>query len=45
MPVRIRLKYASGSTGDFILPVNIWANGDRFDATLTAPARVVGARL
>lgn len=45
LPVRIRLKYASGSTGDFTLPVNIWANGDRFDATLTAPARVIGARL
>jgi len=45
LPVRIRLKYANGSTGDFSLPVSIWANGDRFDATLMAPARVVGARL
>ena len=45
MPVRLRLKYASGATGDFSLPVNIWANGDQFDAVITVPQRVVGARL
>jgi aminopeptidase N len=45
VPVRLRLKYASGATGDFSLPVNIWANGDQFDAVITVPQRVVGARL
>jgi hypothetical protein len=44
-PVRLRLKYANGATGDFSLPVNIWANGDQFDAVITVPQRVVGARL
>jgi hypothetical protein len=44
-PVRLRLKYVNGMTGDFSLPPNIWANGDRFDAILSVPARVVGARL
>lgn len=44
-PVRIRLKYANGSTGDFSLPENIWANGDRFKAVLAVPSEVVGARL
>ena len=44
-PVRLRLKYASGATGDFSLPVNIWASGDQFDAVITVPQRVVGARL
>jgi Peptidase family M1 domain len=44
-PVQLRLKYADGRTGDFTLPVNIWANGDRFNARLVIPARVVGARL
>lgn len=44
-PVRLRLKYANGTTGDFSLPENIWANGDKFDAQLSVPARVVGARL
>jgi aminopeptidase N len=45
VPVRLRLKYADGKTGDFSLPVNIWANGDRFDAQLAVPAQVIGARL
>ncbi len=45
MPVRLRLKYTDGKTGDFSLPVNIWANGDRFDAQLVVPAKVIGARL
>jgi len=44
-PVRFRLKYANGTTGDFSLPANIWANGDRFDAQIAAPARITGARL
>jgi aminopeptidase N len=44
-PVRLRLKYANGTTGDFSLPVNIWANGDQFDAVIGVPLRVVGARL
>ena len=45
MPVQLRLKYQNGTTGDFTLPVNIWANGDRFDAIISVPSRVVGARL
>jgi aminopeptidase N len=44
-PVRLRLKYANGATGDFSLPVNIWASGDRVEAVITVPQRVVGARL
>jgi hypothetical protein len=44
-PVRLRVKYASGATADFTLPVNIWANGDRFDAILAAPTRVTGVRV
>jgi Peptidase family M1 domain len=44
-PVRMRLKYANGATGDFSLPVSIWANTERFDAVIPVPARVVGARL
>ena len=44
-PVTLRLKYANGTTGDFSLPVNIWANGDRFDALINVPMQVVGARL
>lgn len=44
-PVRLRLKYAGGTTGDFTLPVNIWANGDRFDAIVEAPRQVTGARI
>jgi hypothetical protein len=44
-PVRLRLKYANGTTADFNLPVNIWANGDQFDAIISVPFRVVGVRL
>jgi hypothetical protein len=44
-PVRLRVKYANGSTGDFSFPANIWANGERFDAVISVPAQVVGARL
>ncbi len=44
-PVRLRLKYVNGTTSDFNLPANIWANGDRFDAVFAVPAQVVGARL
>lgn len=44
-PVSLRLKYANGRSGDFMLPANIWAQGDRFDAIITVPAAVVGARL
>jgi hypothetical protein len=44
-PVRLRLKYANGTTGDFNLPVNVWATGDQFDAVISVPLRVVGARL
>lgn len=44
-PVRLRLKYANGTTGDFDLPVNIWANADQFDAIISVPLQVIGARL
>jgi hypothetical protein len=44
-PVRLRLKYVNGTTGDFSLPANIWANGDHFDAVIAVPAQVIGARL
>jgi hypothetical protein len=44
-PVRLRVKYSNGTTEDFELPVNIWANGDRFEAILPASMPIVGARL
>lgn len=44
-PVRLRVKYSNGTSRDFDLPVNIWANGDVFEAVIPAPFAVVGARL
>jgi hypothetical protein len=44
-PVRLRLKYVNGTTGDFTLPVNIWANGDRFDAIIATRIQVAGVRI
>jgi hypothetical protein len=44
-PVRLRVKYANGSTQDFALPVNIWARSDRFESVLAVRDRVVGVRL
>jgi hypothetical protein len=44
-PVRLRLKYSDGTTGDFQLPVNVWAGGDRVEAIVPAALPVVGARL
>ncbi len=44
-PVRLRIGYADGTTGDFSLPVNVWARGNRFDAIVPARGRVTGVRL
>jgi hypothetical protein len=44
-PVAIRVKYADGGTEDFRLPVQIWAQGSRFDARLPVKGRIIGARL
>ncbi len=44
-PVELRLKLEDGSTQDVRLPVDIWARGDTFAATVTVPKRVTGARL
>ncbi|MDQ6770498.1 MAG: M1 family metallopeptidase [Gemmatimonadota bacterium] len=44
-PVRLRVAYADGTTQDFSLPVNIWAQGNRFDAVLPVRAAVTGVRL
>ncbi len=44
-PVELRVGYADGTTQDFSLPVQIWAQGSRFEAALPARGRVTGARL
>jgi hypothetical protein len=44
-PVRLRVRYADGTTQDFSLPVNIWAGKDTFEAAFPARARVTGVRL
>jgi hypothetical protein len=44
-PVKIRLKYADGSTSDFSFPENIWAQGERYEARVPVPAKVIGGRL
>jgi hypothetical protein len=44
-PVEMRLKLADGSTQEVRLPVDVWARGDRFEATVAVRANVVGARL
>jgi peptidase M1-like protein len=44
-PVRLRVRYADGSTEDFRLPEKIWARGDEFAATLPVRGRVTGVRL
>ncbi|SRR6266498_3650464 len=44
-PVRVRLKYVNGATSDIVFPETIWANGERYDAKVSVPSRVVGARL
>src|ERR671932_620955 len=47
-PVAARLKLADGSTRDVRFPVDLWARpntGDRIEATVAVPSRVVGARL
>ena len=44
-PVRLRMKYSNGTTGDFSLPVNIWSSSDWFDAVIAVPMRVTGVRL
>jgi hypothetical protein len=44
-PVRLRVAYADGTTQDFQLPVNVWAQGNRFDAVLSVRGTVTGIRL
>ena len=44
-PVTLRLRFGDGSTQDVSLPVDIWALGDRFAATVTVKAPVTGVRL
>ena len=44
-PVRLRLKFADGSTQDVQLPADVWANGDEYAYEGVVKAPVVGARL
>jgi aminopeptidase N len=44
-PVELRLKLADGTTQDARLPVQIWAAGDQFQASIPVRAKVVGVRL
>ncbi len=44
-PVTLRLKLSDGSTQDVSLPVDIWARGREFAATVAVRESVVGARL
>jgi aminopeptidase N len=44
-PVEMRLKFADGSMLDVDLPVEIWAGGDRYTASLAVNSPVVGVRL
>ncbi|WP_148306120.1 M1 family metallopeptidase [Gemmatirosa kalamazoonensis] len=47
-PVAARLKLADGSARDVRFPVDLWARpstGDRIEASVEVPARVVGVRL
>lgn len=44
-PVRLRVAYADGTTQDFLLPVNIWARGNRVDAVIPVRGTVTGVRL
>jgi hypothetical protein len=44
-PVTLRLQFGDGSTQDVSLPVDIWALGDRFAASVTVRAPVTGVRL
>jgi aminopeptidase N len=47
-PVEARLRFADGTTRDVRFPVDLWARpntGDRIEASVAVPARVVGARL
>jgi aminopeptidase N len=44
-PVIMRLKLVDGSIQNVRLPVEIWAQGDHYAATIPVRAKVVGARL
>jgi len=44
-PVHLRLRFADASTQDVGLPVEIWSQGDRYEAVIAVKAPVVGARL
>jgi aminopeptidase N len=44
-PVTMRLALNDGTTRDVRLPVEIWAHGDRYTATITVERPVLGVRL
>jgi len=44
-PVSVRLTLSDGSTQDVHLPVDIWARGNVFKATVAVKSAVAGARL
>lgn len=44
-PVEMRLKLADGSVMDVTLPVEIWAAGDRYEASIPVLSPVIGVRL
>ncbi len=44
-PVTMRVKFASGRTQDITLPVDVWAAGDTFNATVLGADKVTGVRL
>jgi peptidase M1-like protein len=44
-PVHLRLRYADASTQDVNLPVEVWSQGDRYEAVIAVKAPVIGARL
>lgn len=44
-PVTLRLALSDGSTQDVAIPVDVWALGDVYEATIPVKASVTGARL
>ena len=43
--MHIRLRFADASTEDVHFPVEIWSQGNRYDAVIAVKGPVVGARL
>ncbi len=44
-PVHMRLRFNDNSTEDVNLPVEIWSQGQRYQAVIAVKAKVIGARL